>query len=129
MSMKEDFVATVTIPSSASPRLDYLRELSGGDVGFMTEILEMFIKEAPQSVAQAYNCLDEKNFELLRMSVHKLKSSVQVVGGQHLTGLIVKIESWSSGDCEELSRMVAMLDQGIQQMVEHLKVELQALAA
>ncbi|GIV34940.1 MAG: hypothetical protein KatS3mg031_2475 [Chitinophagales bacterium] len=117
-----DFVCTI-----APPKLDYLRELSGGDAGFMKEIIEMFILEAPRALEQAQACLLEKNLEQLRMIVHKLKSSVQVVGGQHLTDLIVRIESWSGETNEELCRMVQMLEEGIQDMIGHLQQELIAL--
>lgn len=112
-----------------APKLDYLKELSGGDQSFINEILEMFIKDAPQSVEQAFRFLQERNFEMLRITVHKLKSSVQVVGGYHLTHLIQEIETISKekGKPDILQQMLATLNSGIQHLVNHLRTEVQSV--
>ena len=113
-----------------APKLDYLKELSGGDHNFIAEILEMFITEAPQSVEQSFRYLQEKNFEMLRITVHKLKSSVQVVGGYHLTNLIHEIESASKEtERHEILPMLSILKSGIQHMVNHLCTELKSFSS
>ena len=114
--------------ASLAPQLDYLKELSGGDQSFITEILVMFIAEAPKSVEQSFRYLQERNFDMLRITVHKLKSSVQVVGGYHLTHLIHEIEAASqeSGEPDILEQMLSILSTGIQNMVNHLGKEVRA---
>lgn len=113
-----------------TPKLDYLRELSGGDRDFIAEILEMFISEAPQAMMQSSQYLEQKNYELLRITVHKLKSSVQVVGGNHLTGLISDIEAYAKDSKPEmLPQMLSMLKDGIGHMVSHLSGELKGFKA
>ena len=111
-----------------TPKLDYLKELSGGDQSFINEILELFITEAPQSVEHALSYLQQKNFDMLRITVHKLKSSVQVVGGYHLTNLIQEIESTSKETAKHdiLQQMLSVLNTGIHHMVGHLSKELQS---
>jgi len=114
-----------------TPNLDYLKELSGGDRNFITEILELFITEAPQSVEQSFRYLREMNLEMLRINVHKLKSSVQVVGGYHLTYLIQEIESAAKEHRSQnvLHQMLSVLNKGIQHLVEHLGKELQNISS
>lgn len=130
--MSATTTAGTAISNSATqqPKLDYLKELSGGDLSFIAEILEMFINEAPQAVAQSFGHLEQKNFDLLRITVHKLKSSVQVVGGNHLTALICEIESAAAAKVDKpdmFSQMLSTLDSGIRSMVQHLVIELRAI--
>jgi HPt (histidine-containing phosphotransfer) domain-containing protein len=114
--------------ANQQPKLDYLRELAGGDLNFIAEILEMFIDEAPQAIKQSLEHLDKKNYELLRITVHKLKSSVQVVGGNHLTALICEIEAAAKNSKPEmLPQMLALLNEGIGYMVKHLTGELRGI--
>ncbi len=131
MSAKIHAINSVISDHSAFlvPKLDYLRELSGGDHSFIAEILEMFITEAPQSVEQSLSYLREKNFDMLRITVHKLKSSVQVVGGYHLTNIIQEIEFGAKDNHQPdiLHQMLTVLNKGIQHMVQHLCVELNAI--
>lgn len=131
MSAKIHPIAAASDPTSCiTPKLDYLKELAGGDRHFIAEILEMFITEAPQSVELAFRYLHEKNFEMLRITVHKLKSSVQVVGGYHLTSLIHDIESAAKETGRnDLLQMLAKLNSGIQQMVNHLCRELKSITS
>ena len=132
MSAKIQAVSAVSDSNvHLTPKLDYLRELSGGDHNFITEILTMFIKEAPQSVEQSLHFLRERNFDMLRITVHKLKSSVQVVGGNHLAPLIQEIETASreSTKPDILHRMLSVLSSGIQHTVDHLCDELHAMSS
>lgn len=122
--------AVPCLETQPQPKLDYLKELSGGDLSFIAEILEMFIHEAPQAVAQSFGHLEQKNFDLLRITVHKLKSSVQVVGGNHLTALISDIERTAAEKVDKpdlFAQMLATLDSGIKNMVTHLTGELRRI--
>lgn len=130
--MNATTTAGTAISNSATqqPKLDYLKELSGGDLTFIAEILEMFIHDAPQAVAQSFEHLEKKNFEMLRITVHKLKSSVQVVGGNYLTALICEIESAAAAKIDKpdmFAQMLSTLDSGIRQMVQHLNGELKEI--
>jgi HPt (histidine-containing phosphotransfer) domain-containing protein len=122
-------VAVSSYCTNQKPKLDYLRELSGGDSGFIAEILEMFISEAPQAITQAVDHLGKQNLDMVRITVHKLKSSVQVVGGNHLTSLICEIESAAakSEKLDMLPQMLSTLGDGITNMVHHLTGELQEI--
>ncbi len=108
--------------ASHAPKLDYLNELSGGDQSFISEIIEMFITDAPQSVENAFRFLQEKNYQMLKLTVHKLKSSVQVVGGYHLAHLIQEIENASNENIKTdiLHQMLSQLNTGIVHIVTHL---------
>jgi len=109
-----------------APKLDYLKELSGGDQSFINEIIDMFITEAPLSVENAFRFLQEKNYQMLKLTVHKLKSSVQVVGGYHLANLIQEIENASteSTRTDILHQMLSKLHSGIEHIIKFLGEEL-----
>ena len=108
------------------PDMNYLHELAEGDTDFIADILQMFIAEAPESTRSALTHLQQKNFDALRVTVHKLKSSVQVVGGLHLTAIIQEIETAAKNIVAEetLLPKLTYLQKGIQQLVIHLEVEL-----
>jgi HPt (histidine-containing phosphotransfer) domain-containing protein len=116
------FSAISDYSAQLAPKLDYLKELSGGDQAFINEILEMFITEAPQSIENAINYLREKNYHMLKITVLKLKSSVQVVGGYHLTNLIQEIENASVENASPavMQQTLSKLKSGISHVVSHL---------
>lgn len=129
-AMTSTATAGINHLTQQKPRLDYLKELSGGDLTFIAEILEMFIHDAPQAVAQSFRHLEQKNYEMLRITVHKLKSSVQVVGGNYLTALICEIEKAAAAKVDKpdmFAQMLSTLDSGIKSMVQHLSGELNAI--
>lgn len=108
-----------------APKLDYLKELSGGNQSFVNEIIDMFIAEAPQSVENAFRFLQEKNYQMLKLTVHKLKSSVQVVGGYHLAYLMQEIEkaSTETTGTDILHQMLSKLNIGIEHIIRFLGEE------
>lgn len=111
------------------PNLSYLKELSGGDTNFITEIIEMFMSDAPKIIEQANRCFREENYDLLKVTVHKLKSSVQVLGGSKLALSIQEIESSAKNPDkkDELSDMLAQVENSIAQMISSLNSELESM--
>ena len=109
--------------------LKYLNDLSGGDKNFVSEIIEMFIHDVPEIIEQTQDFLLKHDFDLLRITVHKLKSSVQVLGGHGLVALIQEIESQSKDPeiFDVLVQKIARLKEGLFQMVDQLKKELTIL--
>jgi HPt (histidine-containing phosphotransfer) domain-containing protein len=60
--------------------LDYLQELSQGDEGFVQEMIGIFIDENPGEIRELGNSIQLKDYEGIRSSAHKLKSSIPFVG-------------------------------------------------
>ena len=111
------------------PNLSYLKELSGGDAGFMEEIIEMFMSDAPKIVDHANDCFQKTDFDLLKVTVHKLKSSVQVLGNTQLALFIQDIESSAKNPDkkEQISQMLVKLEDDINSMMGFLAQELDSI--
>jgi signal transduction histidine kinase/CheY-like chemotaxis protein len=61
-------------------QLDYLHSLSAGDVEFETELLQQFLKQMPQELAQLQKAVDKSDYETIRQTAHSLKSTIGYVG-------------------------------------------------
>jgi len=115
---------------SEKPNLSYLFELAGGDTEFVIEIIETFISDTPEIIGSAVNSFEKGDYDLLKVTVHKLKSSVQVVGGAHLAVLISDIERNADQEdaSSKLESMIHELNDGVQSMLTQLTAELKVLA-
>ncbi len=111
--------------------MDYLIELSGGDTEFIVDIVQMFINDAPDVLHQSQTYLKNNDFELLKITVHKLKSSVQIMGNNELAELIQTIETNCADEAKhgEVPPMLITMHREVTAMANYLKEELPKLAA
>ncbi len=83
--------------------LERLSEGTGGDVGFVTELIEQFVADAPQLVAAAREGLERGDAEEVRRAAHTLKSNAATFGAHGLAD--------AARELEELARR-GELDEG-----------------
>ena len=72
--------------------LDYLEQLSDGDIDWSIEMMNMFIENTPDSIQDMRNQYNEKNWPTLRRVAHTLKSQLNMLGIKSLSGIILTIE-------------------------------------
>ena len=60
--------------------LSYLKQVSGGEPGFMKEMIRIFTEQVPEFISNMEKHLDDKNYIDLGREAHKAKSSVIIVG-------------------------------------------------
>ena len=60
--------------------LDYLNELSKGNSQFVQEMIRIFLEENPSEIALLEKGIKEKDFEIIKASAHKLRSTIPFVG-------------------------------------------------
>jgi two-component system, sensor histidine kinase len=73
--------------------LEDLRKISRGDEKFVTKIITMFIKIAPESVSEMKKALDRNDFEKVKSVAHSLKPSIDNLGITSMKTKIREIES------------------------------------
>ncbi|MCE9539158.1 MAG: hypothetical protein K8R85_08065 [Bacteroidetes bacterium] len=66
--------------SNKVTNLDYLAELSKGSMQFVNEMIEIFLVESPLELSLLEKGILEKNFDLVRASAHKMRSTIPFVG-------------------------------------------------
>ena len=60
--------------------LDYLEELSKGNVQFVKEMISTFLEENPKEMEALEKAIQSKDFESIRQRAHFLQSSIPFVG-------------------------------------------------
>lgn len=109
--------------------LQYLRELSGDDTDFIKEIIQMFIDDAPVLLKQAIIYHKNSNLALLKASIHRMKSSVKMMGDQELASLIQRIEEHCVGvnEVANLPTLMMQLNKGLTELLFDLKAQMAKL--
>ena len=72
--------------------LTYLMELSGGDRGFILEILETFLTELPGDMQLLRGATQAEDAQALYKIAHRLKSSLQMLGLEQARELAFQLE-------------------------------------
>jgi len=62
------------------PNLNYLKEISGGDLEFEEKLLLIVKKELPEEIDNYKNFLIENNFKQAVELVHKIKHKISILG-------------------------------------------------
>lgn len=100
--------------------LDFLQEMAGGDNEFVIEILEIFLDDAPSTLVSINKGMKEADFSSVKTSVHKLKSSIKVLGEDKLAEFaqLVEQESETNNESEEFRLKVTKLEKSVEQLIK-----------
>ena len=60
--------------------LNYLKEFSGGDSGFMKEMIVMFLEQMPQEISKLSSLLANEEWYQLGKLAHKMKPNYLMMG-------------------------------------------------
>ncbi len=66
--------------------LDYLTELAKGDMGFINEMIGIFLEENPIEIETLEAAIKEERFENIKSISHHMKSTIPFVGIDVLIG-------------------------------------------
>ncbi len=72
--------------------LSNLEEISGGDKEFISGALQLFVSKKGEYSEMHQKALASDDVDLIRQSVHKMKSSVSVIGYNSLRSEWAKLE-------------------------------------
>ncbi len=73
-------------------KTDYLEMVSGGDIGLMRELVNMFRDQVDEIHGEMQDLLSHKNYKSLGLLAHKAKSSVAIMGMDELAGMLKTFE-------------------------------------
>ncbi|MEO9571408.1 MAG: Hpt domain-containing protein [Polaribacter sp.] len=62
------------------PNINFIKELSGGDLAFEESILSVLKKEFPEECTLFHNNFNNKNYQKAALDVHKIKHKVSILG-------------------------------------------------
>jgi CheY-like chemotaxis protein/HPt (histidine-containing phosphotransfer) domain-containing protein len=72
--------------------LSTIRDISGGDEGFVKKMIELFIETVPTNLKELNSSLNTENWEQVSKSAHKLKSTIDSMGIVSIREDIRKVE-------------------------------------
>ncbi len=82
--------------------------ISGGDIDFRIELVNIFLEQIPEFVSKMSNYLAEKQWELLAREAHTAKSSVLTFGMESTGTLLKKIQTEiQNNQLDSVEEMVA----------------------
>jgi HPt (histidine-containing phosphotransfer) domain-containing protein len=88
--------------------LDALIETTGGDPDFFAEMIDTFLADSPQLVAEMQTATSSADTQALRRAAHTLKSNSRTFGASALADLCQEIEGRAAtGGLDGLARLVA----------------------
>ncbi len=104
--------------------LENLREMVGGDVEFMIDLMNTFLEDAPRMLTDMRQSLESGDVALLHRAAHSLKSNSAEFGAQALSKLCQEIEALSK---ENLTEGMDRLVTSAETEFDKVKAELQAM--
>lgn len=106
---------TENIPNGITPKqlinLSYLQSLAGNDPDVLITMLETIVADLPAEIASLEEHCNAGNFDLLKATAHKMKSTCAYMGTENLKELARSIENhiWEGKDTGLLQPMVTQL--------------------
>jgi GAF domain-containing protein/DNA-binding response OmpR family regulator len=107
-----------------------LADGTGGDEGFVSELIEQFVADAPRLVAAARAGLDAGDAEEVRRAAHTLKSNAATFGAHALAGRSRELEDAATrGALEDASEQVDAMASELDLVLEALPAVWRKLSA
>jgi HPt (histidine-containing phosphotransfer) domain-containing protein len=99
-------------PNPIDPQaLETMLQMVGGDTAFLAEMIDAYLVDSPQLLADLRQALNEEDAELLRRAAHSLKSNSENFGAHGLAALARNLEelgkSGSLAEANNLTEQVA----------------------
>lgn len=111
------------------PDLSYLMQLMDNNTDIVLEVLAIFKSEVPKDMLNLITHLENKDWEHLGKTAHKLKSSVGNLGLNQLRDIFLFIEQngKESTNLDQLPEYVNSAVKGIEQLFADIEVEISKL--
>ena len=88
--------------------LNYLREASAGNEGFIKEMIGIFLKQTPEFIKQLDHYGQDQNWSEFRKVMHKLKPTIFMMGIHSMKPVIKEIEQCSK-DLKNIASLPELL--------------------
>lgn len=85
-----------------------LRETIGAD--FIPELIEAFLEDAPNLIAQMKAALSTNDTDLFRRAAHSMKSNAATFGAMELSALAKELESFGRDQNLEIGNRLEVLE-------------------
>ena len=105
--------------------LNYLKELSNGNAEFVNEMIRLFLAEIPGEIQNLEKGIEEKDYDSIKQSAHKMKSTIPFVGLNFIIGNeVFEIEDLANKKLD--LEKIEFLFSGVKEMCTRATNELRA---
>jgi HPt (histidine-containing phosphotransfer) domain-containing protein len=107
--------------------LSYLEDISGGDETFMKEIVDLFIKQMPESVKTMREALANEDPVTIGETAHKAKPSAIYIGNKSLEENLRTLQELKNEKAirNNTSELIEQVAQQSDNVIEELKTRFQ----
>lgn len=107
------------------PKFDYLNEVTDNNQEIISQIVALFLQEAPKDISQLVDLCNKENWEATGKQAHKMKSSVGNFGLTSLKELFFAIEQAGKQqtETEKIPEWVAQANERMLKVIAELKAQ------
>jgi len=109
MMIQANMHTTKTVPDFDID-LSYLEEIANGNTDFIVEMIDLFLQQAPESLAAIQGKIEKKDFQAAGSMAHKLKPTFAMIGVLAGRELAERIEKSARG-AFELQMLPELVDE------------------
>lgn len=109
--------------------LEFLDKFTGGDQDLTKQLIEIFLKQAPEALHKIEDAISTKNWKEVHAVAHKIKSSVAVFELGEMKKIITNIEEYARDgeNIELIPRLFSEFREGIRIATRDLEAELKKI--
>ena len=96
-----------------------LKQMSGED--FINELIDAFLDDAPNMLANMQSALDAKDVESFRRNAHSLKSNANTFGASELGKLAKELEQMGKDNDLEIGNRLEVMKEAYDKVAKELK--------
>ncbi|MBN1181263.1 MAG: Hpt domain-containing protein [Bacteroidales bacterium] len=103
--------------------LEYLNEISGGDMEFINDMVNTFVEMTPVTIAEIKRLADEGKWKELYSVVHRFAPSLQFLGALDMESLVNKVEkdAMNQENTEEIPNHIIKIELFCKRVIDNLK--------
>lgn len=109
--------------------LNHLRKLADGNIGFVIEMVEMFLAKTPAEIKLVEDYFKNKEWDELRQIAHKIKPTFGYVGLKDIQDTLATVESYcfNKHNLDKLKPLIEKVSAVSQKAFKELEAELTAM--
>jgi hypothetical protein len=107
--------------------LQGLREMSGGDNEFVTQVIQMTLEDLPQVIEGLHQGVENQNWNMVFQVAHKIKPTMQTIGvNPDIWNNILLINDYTKNlkNLNEIPKLVELLMENLKTISTNLAKEL-----
>lgn len=107
--------------------LKYLRNFSGGDTGFMSEMMSMFLLQVPDEATKLLDLLRNESWKELGKLAHKMKPNFLMMGLKNQQLMALEIETLCKSDDFDTERISILTEELVDDAFQSLPLVEEAM--